>query len=234
MTGSLRVALLLVIVAVPAVAPTRPDTGVHVLFLGNSLTAANDLPGMVEALAAQSGIGDQVVCRVITKPNFSLQDHWADRNTVMAIRAGTWTHIVFQQGPSSLESSRIELRSLAKSFAREAHGAKVLMFGVWPPRERLAFQKDVTDSYRLAAQDAAGELVPVGEAWRLAWERDPHLPLYGDDAFHPSPLGTYVAALMFFEKLTGRSPAGLRPPRSVSADARTLTIVQDAAHAALR
>jgi len=51
--------------------------------------------------------------------------------------------------------------------------------------------------------------LPAGEAWRAAWRRDSTLALYGPDAFHPSILGTYVAALVIYGGLTGRSPLGL-------------------------
>ena len=113
------------------------------------------------------------------------------------------------------------------------------MYGVWPARDRLPFQTEVTESYRLAATDVGGQLVAVGDAWRSAWERDPQLPLYGPDDFHPSPLGTYVAALMLVQHLTGRSPVGLPHPRESTSPALRQVIVTDAAlkvlqHAAAR
>jgi hypothetical protein len=45
-------------------------------------------------------------------------------------------------------------------------------------------------------------LLPAGEAWRAAWRRDPELKLYGKDGFHPSILGSYLAALVVFDRLT--------------------------------
>ena len=45
---------------------------------------------------------------------------------------------------------------------------------------------------------------------------DPALSLYGPDGFHPSPTGTYLAALVMFEQITGRSPIGL--PAAVAVD----------------
>ena len=38
--------------------------------------------------------------------------------------------------------------------------------------------------------------------------KDPDFALYGPDNFHPSPLGTYLAALTVYSGLTGRSPVG--------------------------
>ena len=59
-------------------------------------------------------------------------------------------------------------------------------------------------SYANAARAARAELYPAGLAWQLAWSRAPSLPLYGPDGFHPSPLGTYLAALVVTAGLTGK------------------------------
>ncbi|HJU66409.1 MAG TPA: hypothetical protein VJ596_12055 [Gemmatimonadaceae bacterium] len=52
-------------------------------------------------------------------------------------------------------------------------------------------------------------LFPVGEAWRGTWSRDANAPLYGPDDFHPSAAGSYLAGLVIYGMLTGRSPVGL-------------------------
>jgi hypothetical protein len=52
-------------------------------------------------------------------------------------------------------------------------------------------------------------LLPVGTAWQLAWKRDPGLALYGEDGLHPSLAGSYLAALVIYEKLSGQSAVGL-------------------------
>jgi hypothetical protein len=80
-------------------------------------------------------------------------------------------------------------------------------------------------------------LVAVGEGWRAAWRRDASLPLYNGDDFHPSPMGSYLGALMFAQRLTGRSPVGAPSPasstepalRDVRVTDRELRILQDAA-----
>jgi hypothetical protein len=51
--------------------------------------------------------------------------------------------------------------------------------------------------------------MPAGEAWRAAWRRDPELPLYDRDGFHPSRLGSCLAALAVYQAIAGPgSPAG--------------------------
>ena len=212
----------------------------RVLFIGNSLTFANNLPAMIEAVAAQAGLKGRITCKAVAIPNFGLQEHWEQGDALRAIQNGTrWTHVVLQQGPTSMPDSRLILREFAKKFAFEAKasGAKVVIYSPWTPRNRLQFMDAVVESHRLAADDVKGMLVPVGEGWRAAWRADASLPLYGPDDFHPSPAGSYLAALMFFEKLSGRSPVGLPNPsgsndkalRDVRLDAAQLRIVQSAA-----
>ncbi|MBE0594784.1 MAG: hypothetical protein IH616_20555, partial [Gemmatimonadales bacterium] len=80
-------------------------------------------------------------------------------------------------------------------------------------------------------------LFPAGEAWRAAWRRDPALELYGPDGLHPTPMGTYLATLVMFEQLTGRSPIGLPGTVSIRGgdapaimlDPRTSRLLQGAA-----
>ena len=197
---------------------TAQSPPVRVLFIGNSLTYENNLPAMIEAVAAQAGLKGRVTCRGVALPDFGLQEHWEHGEALRAIRQGRWTHVVLQQGPSSMPDSRAVLREFAKKFAFEAraHGAKVVLYSPWTPRARLAYMDAVRESYRLAADDAGGALVAVGEAWREAWKMDPALPLYAADGFHPSPMGTYLAALTFFRHFTGRSPEGPPPDPAIS------------------
>ena len=66
-------------------------------------------------------------------------------------------------------------------------------------------------------------LLPVGQAWLDAWSRDSDLALYGPDDFHPSVEGSYLAALVIYSRLSGRSPVGL-PARLALPGGRVLEI----------
>jgi hypothetical protein len=188
--------------------PPSSPTG-DVLFIGNSLTAANDLPGMVQSLAESAGT--RLTTVAVTRGGAALEDHWSDGAALKAIDRGGWRFVVLQQGPSSLPESRVNLRDWTRRFAERIRvvGAEPALYAVWPPRDRLAFFGDVIESYRLAAQDVRGVLLPVGQAWLDAWSRDGGLALYGPDDFHPSVEGSYLAALVIYSRLSGRSPVGL-------------------------
>ena len=206
----------------------------RVLFVGNSLTAANGLPEMVEALSRATG-ASTVDATAVTTNNFSLEDHWNQGPARATLAKGGWSMVVLQQGPSSLPESRVLLRDYARRFAADAAhvGARTALYMVWPSKTRDRDFDAVSESYALAAQDVAGTLLPAGDAWREAWRRDPSLTLYADDGFHPSGLGSYLAALTIWRGLSAQSAIGLPGPRGVPAD--ILKLLQEAAdHAIVR
>jgi hypothetical protein len=210
------------VLALPGLDARQPDV-LKVLFIGNSLTAANSMPSMVQGLARAAG-GATVAATTLTVNNFSLEDHWNGGDARKIIVRGGWSVIVLQQGPSALPDSRVLLRDYTKRFDRESKkiGAKTALYMVWPSKNRFGDFDDVSRSYALAAADVGGLLLPAGDAWRAAWRRDAALPLYARDDFHPSVMGSYLAALVIYQGLSGRSPVGLPGPEEVGPAARRL------------
>jgi hypothetical protein len=182
----------------------------RVLFIGNSLAEANGLPAMVETLSRQGG-GTPTGTDSVTFGGFSLEDHWNQGTARRRIGEGGWSIVVLQQGPSSLPESQASLREWTARFDTiiRANGGRTALYMVWPESTRRNAFDAVSRSYARAAEDVGGMLLPVGEAWRAAWRRDPEMPLYGPDGFHPTATGTYLAALVIYQQISGRSPVGL-------------------------
>lgn len=219
-----------------------PANPFHVLFIGNSLTYVNDLPSMVRVLADSAG-AEKMYVEQVTKPDYALEDHWADGDARRAISRGGWRVVVLQQGPSSLPENRANLRQLAATFAqviRQAGGSPAL-YQVWPATVNFSTFDAALESYRLAAEDVQGTLLPGGAAWKAAWRRDPALPLYSSDGLHPSVQGSYLVAVTMFGALYHRSaiglPAGLRVPAGTfllpASQARLLQEAADEVNAAV-
>lgn len=232
---ALRLAAIPLLLAACASDPIRPGPGERgILFVGNSLTYTNDLPGMLAALLAE-GSDEAFVVDSEASPNFGLIDHWSLGDARERIRTGGWAVVVLQQGPSATEG-RPYLLDYAALFADEirAAGAEPALYMVWPSRSRFQDFDGVFDSYRTAAENVDGLFFPAGEAWRVAWEADPELALYGPDGFHPSVYGTFLAALVMYEQLTGRDARELpaRIPGAGAVDADLADILQGAAHEA--
>jgi len=188
----------------------EPPGGRRVLFIGNSLTYTNDLPGMVQALARAAGL-PPLQASSITKGGASLDDLWALHEVPTAIAEGHWEVVVLQQGPSSLPESRVLLRAATQRYAEAIRraGGRPALYMVWPAAGWAGDFDAVSESYTLAAHDVDGILFPVGAAFRLARQIDPSVELFSDDGFHPSPTGTYLAALVIVGRLYDRSPVGL-------------------------
>ena len=197
----------------------------RVLFVGNSLTATNDLPAVVASLAASTG--RKLEYRTVAFGGYALEDHWAQGDARAALATRSWDVVVMQQGPSALPEGQEHLRLWATRFADEARaaGTRPALLTVWPESYRRGALPAVIASYRRAAQAAGAELLPAGAGWRDAWSCDARIPLYGPDGFHPSRLGTYAAALIVYGRLF-RAPV-------VTAKTRTTRIVQKAAATAL-
>jgi len=191
--------------------PVWPGDGaVRVLFIGNSLTFYNDLPDMLHELAQADG-GRVLETRDLSQAAYALEDHWNDGWPREVLAEGGWDVVILQQGPSSLPENRENLVTWSMRWANaiRAQGGVPALYMVWPERARMSYFDDVSLSYRIAAEAADGVLFPAGDAWIAAWDEDPTLPLYGPDDFHPSEMGTYLAALTIYRGLTGREPPSL-------------------------
>jgi hypothetical protein len=193
----------------PGANPDAPAGGRRALFLGSSLTYANDMPFLVQALA--QSVGETLDVAVVGRGGASLEDHWNKGEARTRIREGRWDFVVLQQGPSSLPESRANLREFTKRFAEPIRkiGARPALYMVWPSADRLAFFDEVRTSYERAAEDVNGMLLPAGEAWQAVWRRDPNVTLFRRDGVHPSPIGSFTVALSIFGMLYDRSLVGL-------------------------
>jgi hypothetical protein len=237
-----------VVLTTSCLSATGPGTGSYgsgpkrILFIGNSLTGANDMPFFFVALAESAKVSPRPSVQVDWQPDFALIDHWNVGVVQSLIADRKFSVVVLQQGPSSVAVNRDTLRLAAKLFApliRNAGGMPA-MLAVWPTADRLADFDRATESYQLAAKDVNGAMVPSGEVWRAAWKRDPSLGFYSPDGLHPSPLGSYAMALSLLGILYDRSVVGLPSTLQLSSgqrlvfDPKVAAIVQQAADEANR
>lgn len=194
---------LLAAFACAAVAPGATPV-LRVLFIGNSLTYTNDLPGMLSRVARAAG--DSILTAQVAGPNLALIDHLAGATDALGvIDRGGWTHVVLQQGPTTIGVCRDTLVLAATRFAAHirAGGARTALFMPWGALDGRSPLEASRGSWLAAARATDGLLLPVGDAFDLARRDDPRLPLYGPDGYHPAPAGTLLAALTIYERLTG-------------------------------
>jgi hypothetical protein len=232
-------ALVVLLGCFPSVStgPQVIGSGTRMLFIGNSLTYVNDVPGILQALADAAG-GEKLAIETIGVPNYALIDHWTDGQAQKEIDKGGWKYVVMQQGWTPAGVCRDTLRLAAILFSEHIAkiGGKPVLFEPWVPAARASQNQFLTsmESYRFAAKDVNGLIFPVAEAWLEATKRNPDLNLYSD-GLHATTEGSYLAALVMYTRLFNRSPVGL--PGSlqtssgvrISIDAATTRLLQEVA-----
>lgn len=182
-------------------ANSQDKKSIRILFVGNSLTYVNDLPALLKEIAIKDS--NVINYHSILLPNYSLEDHWNDGNAQKEIEKGVYDFAVLQQGPSALPQSQLELLLSAKKFAAvcAANNCKMVLYMVWPSKERLFDLDNVVQSYKNAAKETGAILCPAGFAWKYAWQSNEKIALYGEDNFHPSVKGSILAALVIYAEL---------------------------------
>lgn len=73
----------------------RPTVPVKVLFIGNSFTARNNLPGLIAQLAAAHG--KIIEHRLNSAGGASLRRHWNAGEALKVIENGHFDYVVFQE-----------------------------------------------------------------------------------------------------------------------------------------
>lgn len=187
--------------------PVEPDA--EILFIGNSLTATNNLPAVVNTVAEAAGL--DVATRAVALGSFSLEDHW-DQGIDNFIRTAQADLVVIQQGPSSLPENQLHLQQWTDSIARAVRevGGETAVLMVWPTPDRRFAYDDVRDAYLNAAEQAGATFVPAGEALRVLFDQGTlEFAPFGGDGFHPSPVGTVTMALVLVATLFDQEVADL-------------------------
>lgn len=177
------------------------DTDFNILFIGNSLTYTNDMPEMIKAIGKNNGIS--IGTKMVAEGNYAIVDHWADGEAQNQIRRGIFDFVVMQQGPSSQPAGRdllVEGGELFKPLCDE-YEAQLVFYMVWPSRTYYHTFDGVIRSYEFAAEANDALLCPVGRVWKAHFDDTEDFSYYGPDGFHPSVIGSQVAAQVIFESL---------------------------------
>jgi hypothetical protein len=108
-----------------------------------------------------------------------------------------------------LENVQVTIDGTQLGAMAKKAGATVLLYVTWPRRDTPQTIGAIASTYAKLAQRIGATLVPVGPAWMAMREESPATELYIDDGSHPSPVGTYIAANVFYGVLYDKSPKGL-------------------------
>jgi hypothetical protein len=194
---------------------------VRVLFLGNSYTYVNDLPGTFAQLAQAGGHPVQVA--MVANGAETLAEHAGSTESTSKISSQSWSFVVLQEQsetPASSAGASYYMYPAARQLASRARaaGATPLFFMTPAHRDGLpgsatpdyeSMQRAVDDSYLVIARELGAPVAPVGYAWFVVRREHPETVLWQDDGSHPSVAGTYLAACVFYATVLRQSPEGL-------------------------
>jgi len=175
---------------------------VRILFVGNSLTYANNLPELVKKVGARNDI--RIQTDMLAFSNYALEDHWNDGKLQSLIADGKYNYVVVQQGPSSQADGRAMLLDYGERIKTlcDKQDAKLAFYMVWPARANYHTFDGVIANYSVAASQTNSILCPVGQLWKAYFDSTQDFSYYGSDGFHPSLAGSQNAAEIIFESLS--------------------------------
>ena len=195
----------------------------RVLFVGNSLTYVNNVPELVQKMAAAQGIELEV--QAITGGGMKLEDHLRAQAVALALKRYGFAAMVLQEQsansavkPSSFNDSVKQLSALANTAKTQT-----VLFVGWA-RADLEAEGMTQQNWDVSAETAAvlsgAKLAPVGTAWANAVKAGVAITqLRQADGVHAMPAGSYLAALTIYASLLNKNPAGLAATFSVSPSA---------------
>ncbi|MFW6087298.1 MAG: hypothetical protein ACODAG_08840, partial [Myxococcota bacterium] len=204
-----------------AVAPAT----LRVLLVGNSYSNFNDLPELLEDMAASVPNGPALQVDIAFQGGVGLKTHWERGHAKAMLREGRYTHVVLQGHSRAVFDDPDELIDYTARFKRviDDVGARAVLFATWarhPSSDLYALGRDahsptemqarIDTLYGKVGEHTGAKVAPVGEAWLVAADRWPRLRLHRADASHPTRLGTYLAASVLYGGLTGRDPEAIR------------------------
>jgi len=194
---------------------------INILFIGNSHTFYNDLPEMFEGLARSAGY--IVDAAMMAEGGWSLLQHAQSNITIEQIKQHPWDYVVLQE-KSSLPLNRIDRRESMYPAVRtldqevESIGGEVILFMTWGRRDGLPgtslnnydeMQSELEIGYMIIADELDLMIAPVGRAWAQALDNNSDMQLWQTDGSHPSRIGSYLAACVFYAVIFMESPEGL-------------------------
>jgi hypothetical protein len=203
---------------------TKASGPVKVLFVGNSFTARNNLPGLVADLAAARDIAMEP--RLISAGGASLRMHWNKGDAQKEIARTRYDWVVLQEQSTLPVKNAARMHENVRLFdaAIRAAGAKTALYLTWARVHAPQSQRAISDAYTAIGHEVGATVVPVGVAWERVLATDGGPVLHDKDGSHPTPAGSYLAACVFLAALLNETPvnAGGAPPGLSGAHAKLL------------
>lgn len=171
-----------------------------VLFIGNSHTYFNDMPGLFKKECAARGVDAHVT--MLTKGGMGLDYHAREEQTRFNILYGGYDFVVLQHTAHPMgepEAMKQGAETLA-AWCREA-GSRVVLYQTWAMKGDEGYQAHMSGVYFELGKSLNAAVAPVGDVWQKTRIEQPDLNLYYTDGQHASPDGSALAARVICETI---------------------------------
>ena len=197
-----------------------------VLFLGNSYTAANNLPLMISTMAASTG--EELIYDSNTPGGYRFMDHTSSSVTLDKINANDWDYVVLQAQSQETSLGQAQMQAEVYPYAESLCNLIRANYECSQPMFYMTWGRENGDASNCASlpwvctyqgMDSAirathiymadtnhTEISPVGAVWRALRTNHPDINLYSGDGSHPSLAGSYAAACTFYTMIYKKDP----------------------------
>jgi hypothetical protein len=181
----------------------------NILFIGNSFTARNDLPGLIANLAAAHG--KHLDHRLIQAGGASLRMHWNKGEAQRAIQETRYDFVVLQEQSTLPIKNAQRMHENIRLFDAviRASGAKTALYLTSARQHAPETQEAINIAYLSIGKELGATVVPVGIAWQNFLREHSSPVLHDADQSHPTLAGSYLAACVFYSVLFADSPVGI-------------------------
>ena len=201
----------------PPVSATAAD--INILFMGNSHTSINNVPGMVAAMV-RAGKPGKTVATTEAPIWLHLEERANHVSSLALLQGQRWNYVVLQAQNYSLSGETFYPTTGAEQLVRLSRqaGALPVLFPEWP-RVGIAETQIIYNKYVAIAMKEPSCVPPIPQAFDLSRARFPLLTLHAADGNHSAPAGAFLASLMLYVTITGASPMDLPTLSGVDVDA---------------
>ncbi len=196
------------------------------------LSQHGGLPAVFETIARAKGKDVNVTMVAPSGKDWGF--HLKNKNTLQALKNKEWDKVVIQDystKPTHIGNKKAFFKdgiALSKLIWESSPQATVVLYRTWArqpgnemystPEKKSSFKdfdqmdEELAESYgslfkKLNTDEHKRQvlLAPVGDAFALSVKTLPDTNLYAEDLYHAAPVGSYLAALVFYSTIYGDS-----------------------------
>lgn len=201
----------------------------RVLFIGNSFTARNDLPGLLAQLVRGGGKGE-LECELISGGGASLRMHLNKGEAHERMQASRWDYVVLQKQSTLPVKNPKRTGENIREFdaAIKAAEAQTVLYMTWARKNAPETQAALSATYTQVGREIGATVVPVGLAWQRCLVAHPDIVLHDKDQSHLNLAGSYLAACTFYATLFSGQSKSI-PNLDLGLAAKTVAVLHEAA-----